>query len=117
MEKMKKIYYDIRKNIDIFEILHSDKYLHEWGLCVIPEFRGLDVGYNILLSLEKICRTFGIDGSMIMFTCIQSQTLATRVGFKLYNEIVYDEYKDENGQVVFPVEGTKTLKLMGIKYK
>lgn len=113
---MKKIYNDIRINAEPFEILATDTYLHDWGLCVKPEYRGLNIGYNILLSLEKLAKGFGITGSMIMFTRIQSQILAERAGFKLYNEIVYDEYKNEDGQVIFPVVGTKSLKFMGIKY-
>lgn len=114
---MSKIYKDIRINTDPFEKLSLDAYIHDWGLVVKPEFRGMDIGYNILLSLEKLAKAFDIKGSMIMFTRIHSQVLAQRAGFKLYNEIVYSEYKDEQGQVVFPVEGTKSLKFMGIKYE
>ncbi|XP_065202226.1 uncharacterized protein LOC135832720 [Planococcus citri] len=117
IQKMSKIYEDIRINTDPFEILGTDKYVHDWGLLVIPQYRGLDIGYNILLSLEKLAKAFDIKGSMIMFTRIQSQILAQRAGFKLYNEIIYDEYKDDQGQVIFPVQGTKSLKFMGIKYE
>lgn len=117
IQKSKKIYRDIRKNNDPFEILKTDIYLHEWGLCVAPEFRGLNVGLNILASLKNIAKTFDLPGSFIMFTRIQSQILAEKVDFKLYNEIVYSEYKDENGEVIFPVVGTRSLKFMGIMYK
>lgn len=113
---MKKIYKDIRIDADPFEKLGTDTYLHDWGLCVKPEYRGLNIGFNILLSLEKIAKAFGIAGSMQMFTRIQSQILAERVGFTLYKEIVYNDYKDENGEVIFPVEGNKSVKMMGIKY-
>lgn len=113
---MKKIYYDIRKNCNPFDVLNTDKYLHEWGLCVVPEFRGFNVGFNILLSLRHIAQAFYLTGGFIMFTRIESQILATRVGFRTYVEIEYNEYKDEHGEVVFPVVGTRSLKFMGIKY-
>lgn len=104
---------DIRRNHNPFEILGSDLYLHEWGICVAPEYRRLGIALNILHTLTKIGEAYGLKGTMIMFTRTESQKLAEKAGFKLYNEIVYSEYTDDEGNVIFPVEGTKSLKFMG----
>lgn len=113
VQKMRKIYLDIRKDYDPFEVFGCDRYLHEWGICVAPEFRRLGIAVNIFNSLTKIGQAYGLKGTMIMFTRTESQLVAEKSGFKLYNEIVYSEYKDEEGNVIFPVEGTKSLKFMG----
>lgn len=85
-------------------------------MCVKPDYRGMDIGYNILFSLENLARAYGVTGCMNMYSRIQSQVLAERVGFKVYNEVFYQDYKDEKGDPMFPIKHTKSFKLMGIKY-
>ncbi len=116
LSKFKKIYEDIRAKFDPFEIFKTDTYLHEWGICVTPEYRGLNIGLSILNSLEFIAKAFNLSGTMIMFTSNYSQNIAERAGFKLYNEIVYKDYKDENDDIIFPVQETRSLKFMGKNY-
>lgn len=117
MQQISQVIADIKKNVDSFSILGSETYIQGRALCVKPEYRGLNIGYNIFLTLEKIAKTYHIAGAMFFYSSIGAQTIANRVGFKVYNEIVYDEYKNEKGEVIFPVKGrTKSMKLMGIKY-
>lgn len=113
INKKKKILLDIRRDFNPFEILGSDYYLQEFGLCVAPEYRRLGIALNILNTLTKIGRAYDLKGTMILFTKNESQKLAEKSGFKLYNEIVYSEYKDKEGNVIFPVEGPKSMKFMG----
>ena len=110
---MRQIHRDIRVNSDPYEILGSDRFLHEWGLCVAPDFRRLGIATNILNSLAIVGKAYGLKGTLIMFTRTESQKVADKCGFKVYNEIEYAEYKDDAGNVLFPVQGTKSLKFMG----
>lgn len=110
---MRKIYMDIQKNHNPFEVLDCDRYLQEWGICVAPKFRRLGIATNILNTLTKIGQAYGLKGTMILFAGIKSQLVAEKSGFKLYNEIVLSDYKDEEGNVLFPVESTESVKFMG----
>jgi len=109
-------YHDIRLEANPYDIFNSDVYLHDWGLCVDPAFRGMNVEYNILASLEKLSMAVGIRGALIMFMGTESQLLATSLGYKVYNELVYEDYKDENGEPIFSIAENKSSKFMGIAF-
>ncbi|XP_065222901.1 uncharacterized protein LOC135847354 [Planococcus citri] len=116
MGKLEKIFRDLYHNRDPFEILETDVFLKGLGLCVKPDYQGIGIGYNLLLCLEKLANAYDVKGCMTTFTRIESQILAERVGFKMYNEISYSDYKDEEGRRIFSIEHTKSFKMMGIKY-
>ncbi|XP_065202209.1 uncharacterized protein LOC135832706 [Planococcus citri] len=116
IRKVKRIANDLMNAADPYEILGTDRLLRGFGLCVKPDYRGMDIGYNLLLCLEKLAKAYDVKGCMNMYSRIQSQVLAERVGFKVYNEVFYEDYKDEKGNALFPIKHTKSFKLMGIKY-
>ncbi|XP_065202189.1 uncharacterized protein LOC135832699 [Planococcus citri] len=116
MSKLEKIIEDLYANQDQFEIHGTDAVLKGFGLCVKPNYWGMNIGYNIVLCLEKIAKAYDLRGCMTMYTSIYSQAIVTKAGFKVYNEIFYDDYKDEKGNAMFPNVHTKSIKLMGMKY-
>ena len=75
----------------------------------------MNVGYNILATLKKLMKAFDVSGALIIFTRMESQVLASRLGYEVYHELVYSEYKDENNEQIFPVKDHKSVKFMGIK--
>ncbi|XP_065202222.1 uncharacterized protein LOC135832712 isoform X2 [Planococcus citri] len=111
-----KLFEKLEKNHDPFDIFNTDKVFREYGLCVKPGYEGLNIGYNILFAVEKLAKAFHIKASVITANSIQSQIIADKIGYKTWNEIVYNEFKDNQGRVVFPVEGTKSIKLMAIEF-
>ncbi|KAL6954427.1 hypothetical protein U1Q18_051793 [Sarracenia purpurea var. burkii] len=116
LQKLGQLMDDIQKNHDLFTIFGTDLLVEDIGLCVKPEYSGLNIGYNIVATIEKLARAFDIKACVIVCNSIESQVICEKLGYKLFNEIVYNEYKDDEGRVVFPVQGTKSLKLLAIKY-
>lgn len=117
IQKITKFENDLENNHNPFEILAADKLIRDFGICVKSEYRCLDIGYHLAASIEEFSRHFGIGGMVVMCSSVQSQTIAEKLGFKLLNEIVYNEYKDDQGQVIFPIERPKSFKLFMKKYK
>lgn len=115
--KIKRIIEDLESDCDPFEIIGSNVYIQDWGLAVMPEFRGSEIGYNILACISRMAAAFRIPGAMIMSSKIETRILAHKLGFQTFKEIVYDDYRDDDGNVIFPVTDTKSLKFMGIKYQ
>ncbi|XP_065202220.1 uncharacterized protein LOC135832711 [Planococcus citri] len=111
-----KLFEELEKNYNPFEIFSTDEVFRECGLCVKPMYEGLSIGYNMLLAVEKLATAFQIKASVITGISIQSQVIADKLGYKTWNEIVYNEFKDDQGRVIFPVDGTKSIKLMAIEF-
>ena len=88
-----------------------------YGLCVNPKHAGLDVGFNLILGVEKIAQAFGIKAFVVVCSNIRSQILSERIGFRLLKEAICDEFKDNQGQIVFPVQGSKSLKFGRFKLR
>lgn len=116
IRKLIDIFYAARVDLNVFEILQADEHLNDWGVCVAPEYRGFDIGYQLISTLPQLASTIGVYGAMMLYTSKYSQSIADRCGFKVYKEIVYDEYRDWEDKVIFPVKDTKSVKLMGIKF-
>ncbi|EEB19476.1 conserved hypothetical protein [Pediculus humanus corporis] len=111
--KIFKILEKIEEMNDPYKYYGVNEFLYALGLTVHPAFRGHNLGHEILKARFPLCKATGIKSTVTVFTAIASQIAATKAGFELLAEIVYDDYKDENGEVVFKIESTKTVKLMG----
>lgn len=107
---------DLEKDCDPFQIFGSNVHLREWGMAVSSEFRGYEVGHNIGVSVCRMATALRIPGMLVMPTRIETQIFAERFGFQTFNEIVYDDYRDDDGNVIFPITDAKSFKLMGRKY-
>nr|CAD7198633.1 unnamed protein product [Timema douglasi] len=103
----------IPKKFDSFEHYGVDHYLSGYGLCVLREFRGQGLGLEILKARFDLAKAVGLEVTVTSFTNISSQILAARVGFEEHAEIVYEEYKDDDGVVLFTDMETRSLKIMG----
>ncbi|CAG2061144.1 unnamed protein product [Timema podura] len=103
----------IPKKFDSFKHYDVDHYLSAYGLCVLREFRGQGLGLEILKARFDLAKAVGLEVTVTSFTNISSQILAARVGFEEHAEIVYEEYEDEDGVVLFTDMETRSLKIMG----
>ncbi|XP_018320459.1 uncharacterized protein LOC108733683 [Agrilus planipennis] len=99
---------------DPFETLKIDEYLTAMGLLVLPEFRGQNLGLQILKAREPLCKTLGLKATVTSFTSIISQKLAAKCGFKVLCEMTHKEIESQNPKISFPgIENhTKSLKNM-----
>lgn len=60
-----------------------------------------------------LCKAVGIKLTVTVFTAIESQVLAKKVGFIDLDEVTYDDLKNVHGYDLGKIE-TKTMKLMGL---
>ncbi|XP_065202224.1 uncharacterized protein LOC135832713 [Planococcus citri] len=116
IQKKHKLIKHLKRNHSPFEIFGADKVIGDYGLLVKSEYNGLGIGYHMLQTIEKVAKAFHIEQCAMVCSNIRSQVMAEKLGYKTLNEIVYDEYKDDQGRVVFPVEGTKSVKYMAIEF-
>lgn len=92
----------VMKGFDPFQLLDSDLYVFHFGVTVAPEYYGLGVGLQLELQSSIIGKACGISGSSIVFTSNYSQPFWEKLGCTFLNEVRYDEFKNENGEVIIP---------------
>lgn len=116
IRKLKKFLYEI-KTEELIVGLNVYQHLQDWGLCVAPQYRGWGVGEQILRTGNELGAHIGIRTIVTVFTVINSQVLADRLGYKTLNAFKYLEYRDEDGNLYFPgVETTEEVKLMVLTF-
>lgn len=106
----------LRENIDSKKIFGSERYIRDYGLVVAPEYYGLGISYQFYHALAKLAQTFLLPGAMMCFTSVYAQRSAEKAGFQTLNEIKYQDFKDADGNVVFPIDDSTSLKCMYITY-
>ncbi|KAK4880261.1 hypothetical protein RN001_008407 [Aquatica leii] len=92
----------LMKQKNAFEELGTDVLLGGLGLYVPPEFRGQNIGLELLHAREDLCKAVGIKASVTVFTAVFSQILAERAGYKVLYEISYEDIEKINSRLVFP---------------
>uniref|UniRef100_A0A8D8V4C7 N-acetyltransferase domain-containing protein n=2 Tax=Cacopsylla melanoneura TaxID=428564 RepID=A0A8D8V4C7_9HEMI len=113
---LRKFLYDI-KTEEIIGGLNLYQHLQDWGLCVDPQYRGWGVGEEILRTGNDLGAHIGVQTIITVFTVINSQVMAHRMGYSVLNQFKYKEYKDEDGNLAFPgVENTEFIKLMILSF-
>lgn len=112
LHKMWQLFDKIEETCNPFEVLNSNTYLQDWGLCTSSEFRGMGISSTILRTLTCMGQRFKLKGSLIHFTRTCTQKMAEKAGFKCFREFAYNDYKNEKGEVILPVVGADTLKFM-----
>ncbi|CAB3254494.1 unnamed protein product [Arctia plantaginis] len=104
----------VARSVDIFSEYGVDKYLTAYGLVVDPQWRGCNVGKELLLARIPLCKALDIKVTATVFTAAASQTVAKKAGFEDLYEITYEELAAKG--FVFPniEKDTKTSKLMAL---
>ncbi|XP_043276908.1 uncharacterized protein [Venturia canescens] len=107
----------VRDATDIYKKYETDIYLGAIGLCVHPHYRGLGLAKYMLDARTKIGQELGIPVTVTIFTGPLSQMAAERAGFEVLFERRYDQMLDDNGEIMYPVKGSKMIKVMGKKFE
>lgn len=116
IQKLRRFLHEM-KNEELMVGLNVYQHLQDWGLCVDPQYRGWGIGEQILRAANDLGEHIGIRTIITVFTVINSQVLAERLGYKTLNAFKYKEYLDEEGNVAFPGEDkTEKIKLMMLTF-
>lgn len=103
--------------VNVYEHYGVNKYMTALGLCVDPAFRGQGLGLEILKARFDLGRAVGMEVTMTAFTGPASQILAHRVGMDVLAEVMYEDFKDEDGKPVYPNIKSKSCKMMACRIK
>ncbi|KAJ4437957.1 hypothetical protein ANN_13896 [Periplaneta americana] len=103
--------------VNVYDHYGVDKYMTALGLCVDRTFRGQGLGLEILKARFDLGRAVGMEVTMTAFTGPASQILAHRVGMDVLAEVMYEDFKDEDGKPVYPNIKSKSCKIMAARMK
>ncbi|XP_045471486.1 uncharacterized protein LOC123678489 isoform X1 [Harmonia axyridis] len=92
----------LNKLKDISQEMNVTEYLTSIGLVVIPEYRGYNLGLQVLASRKMLCEKLGLKASLTTFTSPASQRLAEKGGFKDIVSLTYDELEKMRPASKFP---------------
>ncbi|XP_045483040.1 uncharacterized protein LOC123688059 [Harmonia axyridis] len=87
---------EIPKELEVAE------YLTSIGLIVIPEYRGLNIGLQVLSARKMLCEKMGLKVSVTTFTAPESQRLAEKAGYKDLVSLTYDDLQKMKPSSIFP---------------
>ncbi|XP_069690259.1 arylalkylamine N-acetyltransferase-like 2 isoform X2 [Periplaneta americana] len=103
------------KMAKLFERYGVDYYLCALGLSVAREYRGQGLGFELLKARFDLGRAMGLPLTVTLFSPASTQWMGAQLGMKTVVEIDYEDYKDDEGHVVFSGIENKSMKLMAGK--
>ncbi|XP_077284081.1 uncharacterized protein LOC143909783 [Arctopsyche grandis] len=83
--------------VDVFEEFGVNEYMTAYGLSVKKDYRGQNIGAEILKARIPLCKAVGIKVTATIFTAIESQVLARKVNFKEVIGVSYHDLKEKFG--------------------
>lgn len=114
VKKMYNLLDIMSKTRNIFEELNITEYVDDYGLYVVPEYRGLRIGLEILKAREPLCRALGLRVTLTAFTSDVTQKYALACNFQDFVSKSYKEIFTENPELEIPgfVEQDKVFRYM-----
>ncbi|KAK7868830.1 hypothetical protein R5R35_003665 [Gryllus longicercus] len=109
IKKFQRVMFLTLEMVDVYKKYGVDKFTTALGLSVKPEFRGQNLGVEILKGRAQMTSAIGLQLTLNNFTGFASQKQAERAGYELLVELPYSEVKDEEGNEMFPGIEAKTL--------
>eukprot|EP01039_Chlorochromonas_danica_P006705 gene6705-7413_t len=82
------------------------EFCHFWFLAVSKDYRGRGLATRLSSAAVDLIRSRGFHGVFAEATALGSQGAFTKLGFDVKNEIVYNDYHEEEaGEGAFPFRG------------
>ena len=106
----------LRENVNVFDSLGVDVYLEDYGTSVAPEFRGRHLGLNIILSAKDLAKELGIRAKTVSHSNMNMSSVAEREKLEVLREVVYDDFRDAEGNIIVPVKEFKSVFYCGLKF-
>ncbi|KAK3912823.1 Dopamine N-acetyltransferase [Frankliniella fusca] len=105
--------YSVNRRLDLFTKYGVDRIFECRILSVDNRYRGRGLARQLLERSIETARAAGFQLVKEDATGLFSQRAAESMGFQTVCELPYEEYTDEAGRVVFPIEAPhKSLKIM-----
>lgn len=74
-----------------------------------PEFRGLGLALNIILSVEDLAKELGICAKTVTLSNLNLSSVAKRDKLEILREIIYNDFRDADGNIIIPVKQFKSI--------
>ncbi|KAL3283511.1 hypothetical protein HHI36_006650 [Cryptolaemus montrouzieri] len=119
LKKLLDIVEYVEKLKDPFETLNISEYLGSLALLVIPEYRGHNIGFELLCARKPLSFALGLKATITTFTAPSSQRSAEKAGFKDLTSFTYDEIEERNADFKIPKinDYSKRIRFMYILYE
>lgn len=101
--------------MDVFNKLDTDVYLEDYGTAVASEFRGRHLAHNIIMSVEDMARELGIRGKTVSLSNLNLSSTAKGESLEVFREIIYNDFRDADGNIIVPVTEFKSIAYCGRK--
>ncbi|KAJ1524776.1 hypothetical protein ONE63_009652 [Megalurothrips usitatus] len=105
--------YSVNKRLDLFAAYGVDRIFECRILSVDHHYRGRGLARSLLQRSIDAAKEAGFQIMKGDATGLFSQRAAASMGFQTLHELLYEEYKDDGGEIAFPTESPhKSLKIM-----
>ncbi|KAJ9599185.1 hypothetical protein L9F63_010362 [Diploptera punctata] len=114
--KIMDLRYHMHKYYDVYENYDVSQFFRIYAICIKKTFRGQGIGMGLLYSSLNLARLMGQTVAMGVFTCLQSQRMAAKLGMVPHLEIDYAQWI-KNDEIVFtdPGAGNYSIMLMAMR--
>lgn len=104
----------VNKNGDVFAHFQCEIYLRYYLVCIKPEYRRKNIGFELMDTGLNIAKHLGINVVMGIFDCFKLQILARKLGMETLYEQEYISWIDKMGELKFcdPGAGNYSCALM-----
>ena len=84
-------------------------------MSVKPNCRGLNIGKKLIEKSLSHAKSLGFEYATVECSSIYSAKIAANLGYEVFYDLKYDEYRDENNEIIFKVEPPHKSIVMYVK--
>ncbi|KAK4880608.1 hypothetical protein RN001_008754 [Aquatica leii] len=115
IKKLIRLKEHMYRQTDFFAKYSSKRILRIYYLCVMPEYRHLELGYHLLSSAVDLARAQDVGVVVGLFQTSEMQRVATKVGMTKNYIVHLSEWKGNSEYPVFGNRITEDCALMELK--
>ena len=112
---MRQTFTYINNFFDVFDHYNIIYYLYAHGLAVKPTFRGLGIATELLKARVPLMKALDITVTASIFTTINSQKAAEKIGFREEFSISYEILQQKYPKFDFSIANSADCKLLSLK--
>ena len=112
---MRQTFTYINKFFDVFDHYNIIYYLYAQGLAVKPNYRGLGIATELLKARVPLMKALDITVTASLFTTIQSQKAAEKIGFQEEFSISYEILQQNFPKFDFSIANAANCKMLSLK--
>ena len=112
---MRQTFTFVNSFFDVFDHYNINYFLYAHGLAVKEKFRGSGIGTELLKARLPLLQAINIPVTASLFTTIQSQKAAEKVGFQEEFSIAYEILQQKFPKFDFSVANSVDCKMLSLK--